>query len=102
MLHDCQWNDEFPQDPAICYLNHAAVAPWPKRAAEAVKAFACENLHQGARDYPRWVQLEHRLRVNCRRCSTHPARAILLWSRTPPRPCPLSPWDWIGPRVTRC
>lgn len=62
MLHDCQWNDEFPQDPAICYLNHAAVAPWPKRAAEAVKAFACENLHQGARDYPRWVQLEHRLR----------------------------------------
>ena len=62
MLHDCQWNDEFPQDPAICYLNHAAVAPWPKRAAEAVKAFACENLHQGARDYPRWVQLEHHLR----------------------------------------
>ncbi|MDX9686554.1 aminotransferase class V-fold PLP-dependent enzyme [Halopseudomonas formosensis] len=62
MLHDCQWNDEFPQDPAICYLNHAAVAPWPKRAAEAVKAFACENLHQGARDYPRWVQQEHRLR----------------------------------------
>lgn len=62
MLHDCQWNDEFPQDPAICYLNHAAVAPWPKRAAEAVKAFACENLHQGARDYPRWLQLEHRLR----------------------------------------
>lgn len=62
MLHDCQWDDEFPQDPAICYLNHAAVAPWPKRATEAVKAFACENLYQGARGYPRWIQLEHRLR----------------------------------------
>src|SRR5690606_41791704 len=61
MLHDCQWNDEFPQDPAICYRNHAAVAPWPKRAAEAVKALACEHLHQGARDYPRSAQLEHRL-----------------------------------------
>ena len=62
MLHDCQWNDEFPQDPNICYLNHAAVAPWPKRAAEAVSAFAEENVHQGARHYPRWTQLEHRLR----------------------------------------
>ncbi len=62
MLHDNQWDDEFPQDPHICYLNHAAVAPWPKRAADAVTAFARENIHQGARDYPRWVQLEHKLR----------------------------------------
>lgn len=62
MLHECQWNDEFPQDPDICYLNHAAVAPWPKRSADAVIAFAQENIHQGARDYPRWIQLEHQLR----------------------------------------
>lgn len=62
MLHDSQWNDEFPQDPDICYLNHAAVAPWPKRAEEAVIAFAMENTRQGARDYPRWVQLERTLR----------------------------------------
>lgn len=62
MLHELQWDDEFPQDPAICYLNHAAVAPWPKRAAEAVTAFAQENIHRGATDYPRWIQLEHRLR----------------------------------------
>lgn len=62
MLHDSQWDGEFPQDPDICYLNHAAVAPWPKRAADAVTAFARENIHQGARDYPRWIQLEHKLR----------------------------------------
>lgn len=62
MLHDAMWDDEFPHDPTICYLNHAAVAPWPKRAADAVSAFARENIHQGARDYPRWIQLEHRLR----------------------------------------
>lgn len=62
MLHDALWDDEFPHDPSICYLNHAAVAPWPKRAADAVSAFARENIHQGARDYPRWIQLEHRLR----------------------------------------
>lgn len=63
MLHDCLWNDEFPQDGDICYLNHAAVAPWPRRSADAVIAFARENIHQGARDYPRWIQLEHRLRA---------------------------------------
>lgn len=62
MLHELQWDDEFPQDPAICYLNHAAVAPWPKRAAEAVTVFAQDNVHRGATDYPRWIQLEHRLR----------------------------------------
>ena len=62
MLHDVQWDEEFPHAPDICYLNHAAVAPWPRRAAEAVAAFARENMHQGARDYPRWVQLEHKLR----------------------------------------
>lgn len=62
MLHELQWDDEFPQDPTICYLNHAAVAPWPKRAADAVTAFARENITRGAEDYPRWIQLEHRLR----------------------------------------
>lgn len=63
MLQDCLWNEEFPQDGDICYLNHAAVAPWPRRSAEAVVAFAQENVHQGARDYPRWMRLESRLRA---------------------------------------
>src|SRR5690606_18073876 len=46
----------------ICYLNHAAVAPWPQRSADAVAAFARENVQRGASDYPSWVQLEHHLR----------------------------------------
>lgn len=62
MLHDAHWDDEFPQNPDLCYLNHAAVAPWPQRATDAVCSFARENSLQGARDYPRWMQLEHRLR----------------------------------------
>lgn len=56
------WLDEFPQDTGLCYLNHAAVAPWPRRTAEAVSAFARENLQQGARDYPRWSRTERHLR----------------------------------------
>jgi cysteine desulfurase / selenocysteine lyase len=56
------WHQEFPQDPSICYLNHAAVAPWPQRAVEAVSRFARENALQGARDYPRWAKQEKHLR----------------------------------------
>lgn len=74
MLHDCQWDDQFPQHPALCYLNHAAVAPWPRRTAEAVAAFAQENLKQGARDYPRWVQLEHHLRGQLQTLLNAPGR----------------------------
>ena len=32
-------NDEFPHIEGLRYLNHAAVAPWPRRATEAVSAF---------------------------------------------------------------
>ncbi|MEN9681797.1 MAG: hypothetical protein RLZZ627_1690 [Pseudomonadota bacterium] len=53
---------EFPLDPDIIYLNHAAVAPWPKRTSAAITAFAKENLIQGASHYPRWSLEQKRLR----------------------------------------
>ncbi|MDJ0806532.1 MAG: aminotransferase class V-fold PLP-dependent enzyme [Gammaproteobacteria bacterium] len=52
----------FNLDPEIIYLNHAAVAPWPTRTVDAVKAFAIENGRWGATDYSRWLETEHRLR----------------------------------------
>jgi len=52
----------FPIERGVIYLNHAAVAPWPRRTAEAVQAFAEANLHRGSLDYPRWLQTEQRLR----------------------------------------
>ncbi|HQU17269.1 MAG: class V aminotransferase [Chromatiales bacterium 21-64-14] len=55
-------HDEFSLDPGIIYLNHAAVAPWPRRTVDAVCAFAEENLRYGSRNYPRWVQTELQLR----------------------------------------
>lgn len=54
--------DEFPHSPGLCYLNHAAVAPWPKRSAQAVQRFSQENVNQGARDYLDWMEVEQRLR----------------------------------------
>jgi len=54
--------EEFPLEAGLIYLNHAGVAPWPRRAVDAVSAFARENMHQGASHYPRWLLVERRLR----------------------------------------
>ncbi len=53
---------EFPQDQDLIYLNHAGVAPWPRRCVQAIREFAEENLRRGARDYPRWLERELALR----------------------------------------
>lgn len=69
------FSDEFPQEPGLFYLNHAAVAPWPKRAAEAVRQFAEQNTKLGARDYPQWLKVEQRLRERLQRLLNAPSRA---------------------------
>ena len=53
---------EFPLESNLYYLNHAAVAPWPKRTADAIAQFAHENCTQGATHYPKWMRVEHVLR----------------------------------------
>lgn len=58
---------EFPLDEDLAYLNHAAVAPWPRRTAEAVTQFAAENIHLGAANYPQWMQVEQQLRERLKR-----------------------------------
>ena len=59
-------NTEFELDEDLVYLNHAAVAPWPRRTAEAVCAFARENLTRGAQRYPQWTDVEKTLRERLR------------------------------------
>lgn len=56
------FHDEFEQAPGLCYLNHAAVAPWPRRSADAVARFARDNVCLGASEYPQWLATERRLR----------------------------------------
>jgi cysteine desulfurase/selenocysteine lyase len=55
-------NSEFPLQPDISYLNHAAVSPWPTRTAEAIVRFSRENQRIGASNYPEWLEVEQRLR----------------------------------------
>ena len=59
-------HQQFPQAGNLVYFNHAAVAPWPRVTAEAVKAFAQENLELGAKLYPKWMQTEQDLRTALR------------------------------------
>jgi selenocysteine lyase/cysteine desulfurase len=53
---------EFSLSEQLCYLNHAAVSPWPKRSVDAVKCFAEENGNSGSRYYERWLETEQLLR----------------------------------------
>ncbi len=54
---------EFPLTDELIYLNHAAVAPWPKRTSEAVIRFAEQNTRYGSHFYPDWLNKESELRV---------------------------------------
>lgn len=54
--------EEFPQREGLIYLNHAGVAPWPKRTSDAIIRFAQENLTEGPTDYVRWQKVETELR----------------------------------------
>jgi len=62
MLNQTELAIEFPLDDKMIYLNHAAVAPWPLRTANAVRQFAEENIVYGASRYPDWVSKETELR----------------------------------------
>ena len=53
---------EFPLDPQLCYLNHAAVGPWPRRTAQAVADYAFQNMRRGGTDYPERLNVERRVR----------------------------------------
>lgn len=61
------WQQEFPQQDNLIYLNHAAVGPWPQRSATAVADFAQENVVQGAAAYPEWLKTENQLRMRLKR-----------------------------------
>ncbi len=60
------YQSDFDLDADIIYLNHAAVAPWPRRTAAAVRDFANENARQGSRNYPGWLETEAQLREQLR------------------------------------
>ncbi|OQX39194.1 MAG: class V aminotransferase, partial [Candidatus Sedimenticola endophacoides] len=57
----------------LIYLNHAAVAPWPRVTRDAVHAFAEQNASRGAADYPVWTEVERRVRQRLARLINAPS-----------------------------
>lgn len=55
---------QFPILGRGLYLNHAAIAPWPRRTSDAVQAFAGENALKGPDGYRDWIVRERELRRN--------------------------------------
>src|SRR5437868_6996524 len=50
-----QYRDQFPVTERFVYLNHAAVAPLSKPAADAMKHLADDVLHFGSFHYDQWL-----------------------------------------------
>ncbi|MEN6627941.1 MAG: aminotransferase class V-fold PLP-dependent enzyme [Candidatus Sumerlaeia bacterium] len=56
-------NVEFPVLEKINFLNHAAVAPMPRRSADMVRLFATEAMEQGSVAWPLWAGRVKQARV---------------------------------------
>jgi selenocysteine lyase/cysteine desulfurase len=56
------FSSEFALDEDFIHLNHAAVAPWPRRTVDAVNHFAQENMQRGSWNYLEWLKTEAHLR----------------------------------------
>src|SRR5436190_22274473 len=50
-----KYRDEFPVRERLIYLNHAAVAPLSRRAANAMKSLADDALAFGSFHYDDWM-----------------------------------------------
>ncbi len=53
-----RWLPEFPVRQHCLYLNHAAVAPLPKRVADAMRTRVGEQESGGSHDWQRWRETE--------------------------------------------
>ncbi len=53
-----RWLSEFPVRERLLYLNHAAVAPLPRRVADAIRARVAAQEFSGGRDWDEWRQGE--------------------------------------------
>ncbi len=51
-----KYRPEFPVTENLIYLNHAAVAPLPKRATEAMQWMAEDGMRWGSIHYDKWME----------------------------------------------
>lgn len=76
------YRDQFPVTKSLIYLNHAAVAPLARPAAEAMQKFAQDALDYGALHYQDWLDTYVGLRRSAARLVNSTAAEIALMKNT--------------------
>lgn len=74
--------EQFPVSERWRYLNHAAVAPLSRAAAEAGHAFIDEALNDGAVGYDRWEERVEQVRASAARLMGVPATDVAFVKNT--------------------
>src|SRR5947209_18314248 len=86
-----RYADQFPVRRELIYLNHAAVSPLCRRAAEAMKGLADDCLNYGSIHYENWLETYDGVRLAAARLiNSEPSEIALMKIR--PRASPPSPW----------
>ncbi|HTM51393.1 MAG TPA: aminotransferase class V-fold PLP-dependent enzyme [Bryobacteraceae bacterium] len=80
-IHE-QYRDQFPVTESLIYLNHAAVAPLCKPAADAMKHLAEDALRFGSLHYDRWMAAYEGVRLAAARLIGSSAREIAIVKNT--------------------
>jgi len=77
-----QYESEFPVTRHLVYLNHAAVAPLARPAAEAIEWWALDAVEYGALHYRRWVEACEGLRAAAARLIGSKPKEIAIVKNT--------------------
>jgi len=77
-----RYRDEFPVTKNLIYLNHAAVAPLPRRGAVAMQKLAQDALDFGSLHYGDWMATYEGLRVSAARLLNASPREIAIVKNT--------------------
>lgn len=74
-----RYRDEFPSANHLVYLNHAAVAPLCRRAADAMTWLTQDALENGSLHYDRWLKCYDQFRsAAARLCNASPAEIAMV------------------------
>ena len=74
-----RYRDQFPVTKNLIYLNHAAVTPLCRPAAEAMQALAQDALDYGSEHYANWMETYHGVRVaTARLINADPAEIAIV------------------------
>lgn len=77
-----QYRDQFPVTKELIYLNHAAVGPLCRPAAEAMKRLADDACRFGSLHYEQWLESYHGLRQAAARLLHTSAEEIAIVKNT--------------------